>query len=657
MKRRSRAGGKPVKTRPGKTVSSKRRNAPKAEHGRNPSIANLQEQLERRTRERDEALSQQTAMADVLRVISSSPGDLKPVFDAILQNATHLCEASFGNLELSENGEFRIGAMYNAPAAFAEQRLRVPLIPPHPKSGLARVVATKKFFQIDNLTEHPVYFKERFPAYVDLVEKAGARTLLIVPLLKEDELVGVFGIYRQDIRPFTEKQIALLQSFASQAVIAIENARLLNELRQRTTDLAESLEQQTATSEVLRVISSSPSELSPVFQTMLANATRLCEAKFGILDIYENGAFRTVAMHNVPQEFAELRRREPLVPADPQTGLGRVLATKKLVHITDYAEDAAYKQRAPAAVRLVEIAGARTLFVVPMLKETELVGVIAIFRNEVRPFAEKQIALVQNFAAQAVIAIENARLLNELRQRTADLTEALEQQTATSNVLEVISRSAFDLHAVFETVAESAVRLCGADRGAIFRFDGELLRLAALVNASAEFTEWVKQHPVRPGRHSASARAALEHRTIHIPDVRLDPEYTYGAKYFDETRTILGVPILKGDDLLGVMIIYHVEVRPFTDKQIALVEMFADQAAIAIENVRLFEAEQQRTRELTDSLEQQTATRRYFKLSEALPAICSRCLPACWRMPFASATPNSEISIAGMAMPCTSGDA
>jgi GAF domain-containing protein len=242
VKRRSKASGKPVKTRRRKAAIPKRRNAPKSARGRAPSIADLQEQLERRTRERDEALSQQTAMADVLRVISSSPGDLKPVFDAILQNATRLCEASFGNLELSENGEFRIGATYNAPAAFAEQRLRVPLIRPHPKSGLARVVATKKFFQIDNLTEHPVYFKERFPAYVDLVEKAGARTLLIVPLLKEDELVGVFGIYRQDIRPFTEKQIALLQSFASQAVIAIENARLLNELRHRTDDLTKSLD-------------------------------------------------------------------------------------------------------------------------------------------------------------------------------------------------------------------------------------------------------------------------------------------------------------------------------------------------------------------------------------------------------------------------------
>jgi class 3 adenylate cyclase len=246
----------------------------------------------------------------------------------------------------------------------------------------------------------------------------------------------------------------------------------------------------------------------------------------------------------------------------------------------------------------VELGGIRTFVAVPMTKENELIGAIVVYRQEVRPFTDKQIALVTNFAAQAVIAIENARLLNELRQRTTDLGASLEQQTATSNVLEVISRSAFDLQAVFETVAESSVRLCGADRAFIFRFDGELLRMVVAYNASPEFAEWVANHPIRPGRHSGSARAALERRTIHITDVLDDPEYVYGAKDVEAIRTILGVPILKGDDLLGVMMIYRLEVKPFTDGQIALVETFADQAAIAIENVRLLDELRERTAEV-----------------------------------------------------------
>jgi signal transduction histidine kinase len=274
-----------------------------------------------------------------------------------------------------------------------------------------------------------------------------------------------------------------------------------------------------------------------------------------------------------------------------------------VIQTSDLAASRGYVERDPVVVAAVELGGVRTILGVPMLKEGKLVGAIILYRQEVRPFTDKQIALVQNFAAQAVIAIENTRLLNELRQRTTDLTESLEQQTATSRVLEVISRSAFDLQAVFETVAESAVRLCGADRAFIWRFDGELLRMMVAYNAPQELKAYVAENPIRPGRDSTAARAALERRTVHIPDVLADPEYSFGTKSLDNLRTTLAVPILKGDDLLGVLTIYHLdEVRPFTDKQIALVETFSDQAAIAIENVRLLDELRHRTDELGRSV-------------------------------------------------------
>jgi signal transduction histidine kinase len=421
-----------------------------------------------------------------------------------------------------------------------------------------------------------------------------------VPMMRENELIGVVSLYRKEVRLFTDKQIELLQNFAAQAVIAIENTRLLNELRQRTADLTESLDQQTATSQVLQVISSSPGELEPVFQAMLENAVRICEAKFGTLFRFDGKVFHLAAFAGAPLEYIEFHTRRG--PFQPTSGshLERVMLTKQVSHTAD---DAAEAFPGMAA----RLAGARSLIVVPMLKENALIGTIIIYRQEVRPFSDKQIALVQNFAAQAVIAIENTRLLNELRQRTTDLTESLEQQTATSKVLEVISRSAFDLQAVFETVAESSIRLCGADRASIFRFDGELLRMAVAFNAPQGLKEFLAQNPIRPGRDSTSARAALERRTVHIPDVLADAEYTYRAKGIEKIRTVLAVPILKGDDLLGVLTIYHLdEIRLFTDKQIALVETFADQAAIAIENVRLLD-------ELRQSLQQQTATAEVLK--------------------------------------------
>ena len=566
------------------------------------SYVQLKKENEDLTRELTEALDRQTATTDVLKVISRSTFDLQTVLEMLTASAARLCDAEMASIARQDAQGFVHSTNYNFPADWVEfsQAFRTN---PGRGSVSGRALLDGKAVQITDVLADPEY------TYHEQQMKAGYRTFLAVPLLRDGQPIVLLNLARKTVRPFTDKQIDLVSTFADQAVIAIENVRLFDELRARTEDLSESLRQQTAITEILEVINSSPGNLVPVFDAMLEKATHLCEAAYGMLYRYDGEFFHAIALRAVPKAYADFLRG-PIRPS-PENALGRLLNGEPLIHMPDIRMDAAFGSGDPLRIATVELGRARTYLAVPLRKDGVLIGAIGAYRQEVRPFSERQVALLQNFAAQAVIASENVRLFEEIQARTEDLSESLQRQTATADVLKVISRSTFDLQTVLDTLLESAARLCDADLANIWRPTGTAFHLAASFGIAGKHHEWMENKKflegigLGPSRGSIVGRTLLEGKTVQIDDIQADPDYALNELLkIGDYRTMLGVPLLREGAPIGVFVLTRCKVQPFSNKQVELVTTFADQAVIAIENVRLFEEVQARTSELSQSVDE-----------------------------------------------------
>lgn len=557
-----------------------------------------------------ESLDQQTATAELLQVINSSPGELGLVFEAMLEKAMRLCGATVGDLRVYDGEDFRLGATRGVPDSYVDY-FRTHSVSYGPGTGPARILAGEQVVHIPDLIDTEA-FRRRDPDRVALVELANARASLIVPLIKDEKVAGFIMLLRQETGAFSDKQIALLQNFAAQAVIAMENARLLGELR-------EALEQQTATAEVLQVINSSPGDLGPIFDVMLEKALRLCEATCGTLQSFDGERMHQVAVRG-HAAFDDWMRAHPSLLPEPGTTMARLVAGEDVAQVVGLNDTGAYRSGIPIRQALVEIGGFQSLLGIALRKDRALIGTIHVYRQEARPFSQKQIALLQDFAAQAVIAMENARLLAEQR-------EALERQTATAEVLRIINASPGMLEPVFDVILAKAHDLCGAAQGSLQLFEEGQFRAVATRGMDDAFDAFLRR-----GYRPSVATTLSREQSTQFADVtelaRQNPDDPIwrATTELGQVRTLLAVPLVKDGNFLGRIIAVRREVRPFTDKQIALLESFAAQAVIAMENARLLselrdrtDALARRNSEFGERIEQQAATIDVLKVMSSSP--------------------------------------
>jgi len=536
-------------------------------------------------KETKEALDQQTATSEILRVISSSPGDLQAMLNAVAERAVKLCEAEDATIFLAEGDKLRAVARHGRTSTPVEVGQCIPLAR---GSVTGRAVIDRVPVHMEDLAAAP---EDEFPTGRELQRRLGHRTALSVPLMREERAIGAIALWRMEVRRFTDRQIALVKTFADQAAIAIENVRLFDEVRARTRELSESLQQQTATADVLKVISRSTFDLQAVLDTLTESACTLCEADASNIWRPDGEVFKNTSMFGQTPEHKAAMKRLAIKPGR-DTCVGRTLLERRTVHIPDSVLDPEYN-----VPDVLNVAGNRAMLGVPLLREGVPIGVLVLTRSVARPFTEKQVALATTFADQAVIAIENVRLFNETK-------EALEQQTATSDILRVISRSQTDVQPVFDTIAKASLELCGAASANVYTFDGELVHLVSLVPLSSRYLDALRQFfPRPPSRDTAVLRAILTRSVVAIPDVLEDNEYLIGTHATAAGfRSVLAVPLIRDGNAIGGIAVGRAQPGPFPDTQVALLKTFADQAVIAIENVRLFKELEARTTQLTRSV-------------------------------------------------------